>query len=136
MKKNIKNFKSQAGWTIWSLIFTLGTIGFFAYVGMKLVPMYNENQNIVNAMERSLENANLAKISRRDIINSMEKQLQIDGDDNIIDYKKALKVSRDRTTFKISLDYDRVVPLVANISVLAEFTPALECDLGGKCDKK
>lgn len=138
MNNNIKmqNFKSQAGWTIWSLIFTLGTIGFFAYVGMKLVPVYSENQNIVNAMQRSIENQDLRRVTRGKIIQAMEKQLYLDGADELIDYKEALKVTRNRTELNIVLDYERKIPLFANISLVASFNPSLECDLGGSCEKK
>ena len=132
----IQNFKSQGGWTIWSLIFVLGTIGFFAYVGMKLVPMYSENQNIVNAMERSVANADLRRVTRGSVIIAMEKQLYLDGADEIVDYKKAMTITRDTKSFKMVVDYERTVPLFANISILASFTPILECDLGGKCEKK
>ena len=82
-KTKMRNIKSQAGWTIWSLIFVLGTVGFFAYVGMKLVPMYNENQNIVNAMQRSIDSTDLRRVTRTQIIKSMEKQLYLDGADEI-----------------------------------------------------
>lgn len=135
-KIKMKTFKSQAGWTIWSLIFTLGTIGFFAYVGMKMVPMYSENNNITNAMERSLDNVDVRRVTRSKIINAMEKQLYLDGADEIVDYKKALTITRTNSQFKMVLDYERTVPLFANISILATFTPVLECDLSGSCEKK
>ena len=136
-KAKMKNFKSQAGWTIWGLIFVLGTVGFFSYVGIRLVPMFSENQSIANAMERSVQDENLSRITRNKIINTMENQLYLDGAHDIVDYKKAMTVTRTSGQLKIVLDYQRTVPLFANISILATFTPTLECRLSsGECEKK
>jgi len=123
--------KYQRGWTLWSILFVLGTILFFAYVGMQLVPVYSANSNVVNAMKVSVEGKNLRTIGRAQIIKSMQKQLYLDGMSNLIDYKKQLKVSRNKNRLLVQADYERKIPLFFNISVAADFAPKVECALGG-----
>jgi len=127
------NIKRQQGWTMWSLLFVLGVLMLFAYVGMQLVPVYGANGNIVNAMERSVDNKDLRKITRAEIIRSMNSQLYLDGTHELLDYKNDLKVSRNRNKFIVQVSYERKVPLFFNISVAADFKPKLECGLSGSC---
>ena len=131
--QTIKNIKSQAGWTIWSMLFTMSVIGFSAYIVMKLIPIYNANSNVKNAMKISVREVDIKKVTRAQIIKGMRAQLYIDGGDYKIDYKKALKVTRDQNELVISVTYDRVVPLFANINILINFNPALKCELNGGC---
>jgi len=131
--EKMQNFKSQAGMTMWGLMYTLGTLGFFAYVGMQMVPLYSANQAVRNAMVRSMDGKDVRKASRAQIIKSMQQQLYLDGNHELLDYNKDLKVTRDRTKLSIAVNYARNVPLFSNISVVADFKPVINCDYGGKC---
>jgi len=126
---NIKSISRQAGWTFWSLLFAISVIVFFAYIAMQLVPVYSANQNVKNAMERSLEDENLLTVSRTTIIRNMNAQLYLDGSHDLIDYKEALKLSRSRSTFTIQTLYQREVPLFFNLSLVANFDNVIERDL-------
>ncbi len=127
------DIKRQQGWTLWSLLFVLGVLLFFAYVGMQLVPVYGANGNIVNAMERSVDGQDLRRITRAEIIRKMNSQLYLDGTHQLLDYKNDLKVSRNRNKFVLQVNYERKIPLFFNISVAADFEPRLECSLSGQC---
>lgn len=133
MNKTLPNIRRQAGWTFWSLIFTLGVLGFFAYVGMKLVPVYGANGNVQNAIKRSVDGKDLRKITRTQIKNDIEKQLNLDVSEGIINYKTDLKVKRARNTLVVEAIYERKIPLFFNLSVTADFHPKVECDLTGRC---
>ena len=126
----------QQGWTIWSLLFVLTVMFGLAYVGMQLVPVYSANGNLKNAMRISLENKDLSKISRTQIIRTMKKQMSLDGASDLIDFKKDLKISRARNKFLMEATYQSEVPLVANLSLVAKFKPKAECQLNGRCDIK
>lgn len=127
------NIKRQQGWTLWSLLFVLGVLLFIAYVGMQLVPVYGANSNIVNAMERSIDQQDLRKITRAEVIRKINSQLYLDGTHQLLDYKNDLKVSRNRNQFILQVTYERKVPLFFNISVAADFAPKVECSLSGQC---
>lgn len=134
-QKPMVRFSRQAGWTFWSLAFTMGVIMFFAYVGMQLVPVYSTNQNIKNAMVVAVEGSDLRKVSRGQIIERMNRQLYMDSSHEVLDYKNDLKVKRSRNQFTVEAIYEAKVPLFSNISVTVDFNPKIECDLNGRCEK-
>ncbi len=131
--KPLSNIKRQGGWTFWSLMFTLSVLSFFSYVGMQLVPIYSSNSNVVNAMELSVEGANLRSVGRSQIISAMNKQLYLDGSHKLLNFKEDLVVKRSRKLLTVQVNYDRQVPLFGNISILASFSPKVECNFSGKC---
>jgi hypothetical protein len=131
--KPLTNIKRQGGWTFWSLTFTLGVLAFFSYVGMQLVPIYTANGNIENAMERSIEGVNLRSVGRAEIIKKMDKQLYLDGSHKLLNYKEDLVIKRSRSVFTLQVSYERRVPIVGNVSILAEFSPVVECSFTGQC---
>lgn len=133
--KQMSKIKSQGGWTFWSLVFTLAVVGFFAFVGMQLIPVYNSNSNVKNAMKVGVRDLDVRKATRSQIVKGIKRQLYLDGGSTDIDFKEDLKVVRDRSNLTIIIDYQRVVPLFANISILVDFKPGLKCSLNGGCEE-
>lgn len=133
-RTELKSIKAQAGWTFWSLAFTLSTLMFFAYVGMQLVPVYSANNNVQNAINLSVEGSDLRRVNRTEIIKRIRAQLYLDGAHEMLDFKDDLKVSRSRNRFVVEAIYERKIPLFANISVAVDFHPKADCDLNGRCD--
>ncbi|MBX2848892.1 MAG: DUF4845 domain-containing protein [Acidiferrobacterales bacterium] len=128
-------YTKQGGWTMWSMMFVLGVLFVVAYLGMQLVPIFSANESVKNAMRISLNDKDLRKITRRDVIAEMQNQLYLDGNDKLIDYKNELKVARTRNQFIVEASYEREVPLVANLFLIARFNPKIECELSGQCDR-
>jgi len=125
----MKKIADQGGWTFWSLLFVMGVILFFSYVGMQLVPVYSANQNITNAMNRSVDDIDLFKASRGVIIKKLNTQLYLDGSHELLNYKTDLKVKRSRKKFTLETNYNREIPLFFNISILVRFNNVVERDL-------
>jgi len=121
--------KSQSGWTFWSMLFVLGVLLFFSYVGFQLVPVYAANENVLNAMERSLDDADLRTINRSAIVRKMEAQLYLDGSHQLINYRNDLKVKRSRKMLILEAKYQREIPLFFNLSMLAKFDNKIEREL-------
>ncbi|NND81494.1 MAG: DUF4845 domain-containing protein [Gammaproteobacteria bacterium] len=119
----------QRGWTFWSLSFVGGVVILFAYIGMQLVPVYIANNNIINAMERSMDDADLRKIGRAFIIRKMKAQLYLDGTYDILDYKKELRVRRSKTKMILETKYEREVPLFFNVALIVRFDNNVERNL-------
>lgn len=135
-RKNMRQFKNidrQAGWTFWSLTLTLAAIMFFAYCIIQLIPVYSANGNIVNSMERSLADADLRRITRRQVIKKIDDQLYLDGSHELLNYKEDIAISRDKEMLVLQATYDRKIPMFFNINMLVEFTPMVECTLDGQC---
>lgn len=132
--KNYNLSKKQGGWTMWSMMFVLSVLFVLAYIGMQLVPIYSSNTNIKNAMRVSLEDKDLSRITRSKVINGMKKQLYLDGASGLIDFKNKFKVARARDEFTVEAEYQREVPLVANLVLVAKFNPKATCTLNGRCE--
>ncbi len=132
--KAFKRIDNQKGWTIWSMLFVMSVIFVLAYVGMQLVPMFTANESVEKAMRGSVENKDLRKMTRRNVIGEMNRQLYVDGNHELIDYKNQLIVKREKGKFLIEANYEREIPMVANIVLVARFNPKVECDLTGRCD--
>ncbi len=131
---SFKAISSQAGWTMWSMLFVMSVLFVVAYVAIQLVPIFSANENVKNAMRQSVEDKDLSKISRNQIIRGMQDQLYLDGSHELLDYKKDLNMARNRNKFLLEVKYEREVPLVANLVLIARFNPKVECELNGRCD--
>ena len=108
------------------LLLIIGVIMFFAYVFMKAMPVYMDNEEVKHAMEVGLAQGNPKTMSRNQIIKNMYNQMTIDDTDKLTDWKKAVtyKKSKDRIVFTVK--YDRVVPLFTDISLLINFNNVIE----------
>lgn len=133
--RNYKTINKQGGWTFWGLAFTLSVLGFFSYIGMQLVPLHMNNNNIVNAMTQSVDDQDLRRITRGEIVKKINRQLYLDESHRGLDLKKTLKVSRSRSQFIVEMIYDREIPIFLDHFVVVKFRPRLECTLEGQCKK-
>jgi len=102
-------------------MFVMLVILFSSYVGMQLVPVYNANQNVTNAMVRALEGQDLTRLNRATVIRKMNAQLYLDGSHKLLNYKQDLKVRRSRKEFILETHYRREIPLFYNLSIVATF---------------
>ena len=124
-----QKFNKQTGWTFWSMFFVLGVILLFSYVGFQLVPVYSANENVLNAMERSLDDVDLRTVNRAAIVRKMDSQLYLDGSHELINYRNDLKVKRSRKQFILQTTYQREVPMFFNLFLVAKFDNKIEKDL-------
>ncbi len=113
------------------MLFVASVVIFAAYIGMQLVPVYSTNNSIQNAMELSIQDQDLRRVTRRQIVQRMSRQFSLDGVRNIIDFKSHLKVSRSRDQFIMETTYEREVPLVHNVYLTIKFNNRVERDLDG-----
>ena len=117
--KKISKISQQKGWTMWSLMFVLGVLGLFAYIGFQLVPVYSSNSSVKNAMQITIDEVNPAQLSRSSIIVKMRNQLFLDGSHKLLDFKKDLYIKRTQRELVFTVNYERRVPLFFNLSIVA-----------------
>ena len=134
--QELKNCTRQAGWTMWSMLFVMAVVFIAAYIIIQLVPIYAANENVKNAMFVSLENKNMVSITRGQVIRGMQNQLYLDGTSDLIDFKNDFKMTKSNGKVIASATYQREVPLVANLVLLAKFSPKAECEKNGRCEVK
>lgn len=127
--KHLSNTSRQQGWTFWSLMFVMGVIILFSYVGLQLFPLYTGNSNVKSAMVLAIDNSDPSTVSRAAIIRSMRDKLYLDGSHKLIDYKNDLVVKRTKREFIINVNYERRVHLFFNLSLVTTFENEEKRDL-------
>lgn len=113
--------RKQHGMTFIGLVLMIAGLVFIAVIGMKLVPAYIEFMSVKNAIKKIGNEASLAEMSPKDIATEFDKSASIDyitvvkGSDLVIEKGESGKSV-------VSVDYQQVIPLVANVSALLDFS--------------
>lgn len=110
----------QKGFTFWSLVFTIGPIVIVALLVMLLFPAYTEYFTIKKAINRIGGDASLNAMSDADIRGLMDKTMQVDQIHSI--KSSDLVIAHGTTGTTVAVDYEVVVPIVANVSALLSFS--------------
>ncbi|GAC1628879.1 MAG: hypothetical protein NVS9B10_19320 [Nevskia sp.] len=113
---------SQRGLGLWSGLFVFGTIGFVALCVIKVGPLYLNEVQIKHAVHdvASKEGGSSGgEVDVAAIRSALQRRWDIDYLSQI--QPKDIKVVRTDKGLFLSYDYDAVVKLFANISVIAHF---------------
>jgi len=117
MQKSKRNFlKAQRGVSLSGLIFVLAVVGVVAVFGMKVFPTFMEYRAIQGAIVA-------AKASRGTVAEmkqSFNKHADIDRIDSIS--AKDLMFTNDGGEQQISYAYKKIIPIVANVSLLIDYS--------------
>lgn len=116
--------KHQQGLTLISLIFVLGLIGFFVLLTLKIVPIYLDHGKVQSALAALKETPGIQEKSEAEIRESLNKRFNINYVYDVT--KDDIKVVKHGEYLKVDIEYETVVKLVANLSVLAEFHDSFE----------
>lgn len=119
----------QRGLTFISLVLLLGLIAFFTLLVLKIAPIYFNHSKVVNALEGVENSTDIASMSRAEIISSLQKRFNM----NYVDYVSLdddVKVRAQPGYVKVDIDYERVEPIIGNLSVLVQFHEGFE--VGGQ----
>lgn len=121
--------RHQNGATLWAMITVIALVVFFALLVIKIVPSYIENQKFEKALQGLAEDPRAPRMNRPQIIRSLTDRLYIDMADELIDLSDALTITKTRNARVITISYEKVIPLVYNISALLEFENSVEIPL-------
>jgi Tfp pilus assembly protein PilE len=115
MKNTIQHtvLKQQYGMTFIGLVLIIAAIVFFAILGMKVAPPYMEYMSVKNAIKKAANSADLT--SKKDVANAFDRSASVDN----ITVVKGADLTIENGV--ISTQYQVVVPIVANASVLLDF---------------
>ncbi|MCB5191680.1 DUF4845 domain-containing protein [Methylobacillus arboreus] len=112
--------KKQQGMTFLGLVILIAVGVFFAVLAMKLTPSYIEYFAVKKAIARIAHDPAFPSMSKADMITAFQKSATIDDIRNV--ETKDLAFLRDENGKTVlSVDYQVVVPLFSNISVLLDF---------------
>ncbi|MBD7921696.1 DUF4845 domain-containing protein [Xanthomonas bonasiae] len=109
----------QSGMTLTSFVIVLAVVGFFAYIGMKLFPMYMEYYAVRSAMKGLAAEAGSADMDPSKIKDSLFRRLDVSYSDNV----KPEDVTLDRVDngWRMRVAYEVRRPIVANLDIVGKF---------------
>jgi hypothetical protein len=116
--------KHQRGYTLISLIFILGIIGFFVLLVLKIAPIYLDHSKVKNALAAVENSTDIETKSEYDVRNSLSKRFNM----NYVAHldAKDVKITKRGNYLKVDADYEVVEKIVGNLSVLVEFNDSFE----------
>jgi len=113
------------------LIATALVAGFFAYVVMKLVPVYVEYFGVVKSMEQIKDEPGAAQKS----IEEIRRDLNVKFDLQYVDEKdippQAIQLKREATGPTLRIAYEKRVPFMYNIDLVASFDKSVNLTNAG-----
>jgi predicted choloylglycine hydrolase len=109
-----------AGWLIIILV-----VGGAISVGTKLIPVYTNNNTIEGLMDKMAEEPNMAIKPKTEILKTLENRMSLN---NIRDFDidGSFEVVRSKGGTILVLDYEKRVPVVATLDLIASFNKEVE----------
>lgn len=116
--------KNQQGLTLISIVLILGLIGFFVVLTLKVVPIYLNHGKVKSALEALKAMPDIQTKNEFEIRDSLTKRFNINYVYDVT--KNDIKVVKQGNYVKVDVEYETVVKLVDNLSLLAEFHDSFE----------
>ena len=111
--------RTQRGMTLIGFIIVLAVVGIFAYVAMKLVPMYSEYYAVKSALKGLQAEPGIANRDPAKIQDLFFRRLYISYAENV---KPAnVEIERIESGWEMHVVYEVRKPLVGNLDVVGKF---------------
>ena len=111
--------RMQSGMTLIWFVSVLGVVGLFAYVGMKLVPMYSEYYAVKQALKGLAAEPGIANRDPAKIEDSFFRRLYISYAEDV--KPEHVKIKRIDSGWQMDVDYEVRKPLMYNLDVIGKF---------------
>jgi hypothetical protein len=114
--------KRASGITLIGFLVTMSVLGFFAYLGMRVIPMYIEYMGVVKAMEQVRSEPNSANMSPPEVRRSLMFKLDTQYVNADAMPAEAIQVQRTKGGAQtLRVRYERRVPFIHNLEILGTF---------------
>ena len=107
----------QRGLTIIGFLLVAAVVIIFALVGFRVLPAYIEYFTVQKALEQTL--ADQSNVTPQDIRRSLERRIDADYVDSV--RASDVTVSKEGNQVVASLEWQKVLHMVGNASILLEF---------------
>ena len=111
--------RGQRGITLIGFVFVLIIAGFFAYLIMRLFPVYSEYFSLVRVMNETAGEVNIATKTPEQIKESMDRRMYISYITSVT--KKDIQVGRENGIYKMRVKYEVRGKLLYNLDFIASF---------------
>jgi len=116
--------RKQSGMTLIGFLIVLAVVGFAAYIGMKLFPMYQEYYSVRAAMKGLAAEPGIGDMDPSKIQDLMSRRLSIDYVDSV--KSRDFKIERMEGGWLLKVDYEVRRPLVGNLDIVGKFNSSQE----------
>lgn len=111
----------QSGLSLIGFIIVLGVVGLFAYVGMKLFPMYSEYYSVKQALKGLANEPDIARQDPQRIKDLFFRRLYINYSENVQPEHVKVQRGANGTGWVMTVNYELRKPLIANLDVVGKF---------------
>lgn len=121
----------QRGITLIGFVIVLAVAGFFAFMAMKLVPIYQEYMSVVSAMKALQDEPGIVNMSPLKIRDLLSRRFDISYVDSV--KPENIKITR-ADGYLLQIKYEVRKPFMYNIDIVASFDRTVELKSGGSID--
>ena len=111
--------RKQGGLSLVGFLMVLAVVGFAAYIGMKLFPMYQEYYSVRTAMKSLASEPGVADMDPSKVQDLFFRRLYINYSENV--KKEHVKLRRVDNGWEMQVQYEVRRPLVGNLDVVGKF---------------
>ncbi|MEO5595666.1 MAG: DUF4845 domain-containing protein [Lysobacteraceae bacterium] len=123
----------QRGITMIGFLLGLIVLGFFAYLGMRIVPMYIEYFSVVKSLKHVVAQPGIEKNDEYKIRDYLSREFDIGYVDSIQD--KDVKIKRFQDHVTLTADYEVRKPFVKELFIVGHFNVTANSGAGAKDDQ-
>lgn len=111
--------RNQSGITLIGFILLLAVVGVFAYMGMKLVPMYTEFYSVKRSLADLAKEPGAGRMDSAKVRTLFFRRMEMSYVESV---KPAhFKIVRNDQGMEITVNYEVRRPLIANLDVVGRF---------------
>jgi hypothetical protein len=114
----------QQGLTLLSIAFILALIAFFVLLFLKIVPIYIDHSKVINALAALEQATDIQTKSEHEVRQSLDKRFSMNYVYDVT--QDDIKVTKHGNYLKVQIEYETIVNMFGNLSVLAEFNDVIE----------
>ncbi|HRF83697.1 MAG: DUF4845 domain-containing protein [Xanthomonadales bacterium] len=111
--------RKQSGLSLLGFLVVLAVVGFAAYIGMKLFPMYQEYYSVQSAMKGLANEPGVADMDPAKVQDLFFRRLYINYSENV--KPQNVKFERIEGGWKMRVNYEVRRPLIGNLDVVGRF---------------
>ena len=112
--------RHQRGMTIWSWLYVLGSIGFIAYVTMKLFPIYMENMSVKKAVSQVASASGAGSYNKDKAWQALSKQFYVDSITSVTKDDVTIEVD-EAGSKELVVYYEVRTQMIHNVDIVAWF---------------
>lgn len=124
------NRKRASGITLIGFLVLMAVVGFFAYLAMRLIPMYVEYMGVVKAMEQVRAEPNARNMSPEEVRRSLSVKFDTQYVDGDAISPQSIQVLHKNNGSTLRISYERRVPFIHNIDLIASFDKSISLSGG------